>query len=161
MAEAVSRLDFEYAGILRDRVLLLQDFRDRMGELEGLTFLYRVPGFRGEDRLYLIRRGRVREEFECPRGTQARTWATECVAEIVGRPEPLRRRLDSAEAAEILFVASWFRARPRELGRTRAPGVWLEERRAGSGADAFRRGVSRSAGRRGPAVPALRRPRSR
>ena len=51
MAEAVSRLDFEYAGILPDRVLLLQDFRDRLGawrgELEGLTFLCLVPGFRG------------------------------------------------------------------------------------------------------------------
>ena len=165
MAEAVSRLDFEYAGILRDRVLLLQDFRDRLGawrgELEGLTFLYRVPSFRGEDRLYLIRRGRVREELEYPRGTQARACAAERVAEVFRRPEPVRRRLDSAEAAEILFVASWFRARPRELGRTRAPGVRLEERRAGSGADAFRRGVSRSASRRGPAVPALRRPRSR
>jgi len=130
MAEAVARLDFEYAARLRDRVRLLDDFKTRLaawrGEVETLTFLYRVPGFRGADRLYLIRRGRVRAALAYPKGTRARAAAGERVRKIFERREPTPHRLDGRDASEILFVANWFRTHPRELRRTHAPKDWLE-----------------------------------
>ena len=125
----MARLEFEYAATLRDRALELTGFRDRLvawrGEVEGLTFLYRVPGFHGADRLYLIRRGRVRWELDYPKGTRARSLALEHIEDVFGTQEALPRTLEADEAAEILFVAAWFRGRPRELKRTCKPDQWL------------------------------------
>ena len=136
MTEAVARLDFEYAAVLRDRVERLTEFRDRLsawrGEVDGLTFLYRVPGFGGADRLYLVRRGRVREEIEYPKGARARAAASERVEDVFQSREPAPRMLEGDDAAEMLFVASWFRSRPREIKRTRTPKEWLEGRREGT-----------------------------
>jgi excinuclease ABC subunit C len=133
MAEAVTRRDFEYAALLRDRVARLTDFRERLGawrgEMDALTLLYRVPGFRGEDRLYLLRRGRVREEMAYPKSAAARAQVMEMVEDVYGRSESSPRSLEREEAAEILFVAAWFKGRPRELRRTKTPKQWLEERR--------------------------------
>lgn len=140
MAGAVARLDFEYAAMLRDRALELTGFRDRLaawrGEVEGLTFLYRVPGFHGADRLYLIRRGRVRRELDYPKGARARSLAVERIGDVFDTREAAPRTLEADEAAEILFVAAWFRGHPRELKRTRKPDQWLAShatRSAGTG----------------------------
>lgn len=68
MKDAAARLDFEYAARLRDR-------RDRMaflhsemaafrGEIDALSFVYRTKGFNDEERLYVIRGGRVIDEVE-------------------------------------------------------------------------------------------------
>jgi excinuclease ABC subunit C len=133
MAEAAEKRDFEYAALLRDRVGRLVDFQERMGawrgEMDALTFLYRVPGFGGEDRLYLLRRGRVQEETSYPKSAAARAAVSELVEDVYRRREPSARALEREEAAEILFVAAWFRRRPREMKRTRSPKQWLEERR--------------------------------
>jgi excinuclease ABC subunit C len=146
MADAAARLDFEYAARLRDRMEILTDFRKRLaawrGEVDGLTFLYRVPGFRGADRLYLVRRGRVREELAYPKGSRTRARAAEHVREVFEGREPAPRGLDGNDAAEILFVANWFRTRPRELKRTRSPQEWLE-RTPGRAAGRARRPRSR------------------
>ena len=129
IAQAVSRRDFEYAALLRDRAEQLGEFRDRIaawrGEVEDLTFLYRVPGFHGEDRLYMVRRGRVSEELDYPKTARARARAVKLAEEVFHRPEPTPHALERDEAAEILFVAGWFRARPREMKRTRSPSEWL------------------------------------
>jgi excinuclease ABC subunit C len=129
IADAAARLDFEYAAVLRDRAERIGEFRDRLaawrGEVDGLTFLYRVPGFRGDDRLYLIRRGRVREELPYPKGARARAVVDERVEDVFQTREPAPRMLESNDAAEMLFVASWFRARKRELRRTKTPKEWL------------------------------------
>ena len=133
MAEATGRCDFEYAGVLRDRVAQLEDFRERLGAgrgaMDGLTFLYRVPGFRGDDRLYLVRRGRVLEELPYPKSAPARTAVAAVVEDVYQRREATPGALERDEAAEILFVAGWFRGRPRELKRTRRPRDWLAERK--------------------------------
>lgn len=134
MAEASRKRDFEYAALLRDRVARLVEFNDRLGawrgELDALTFLYRVPGFRGEDRLYLLRRGRVREEVPYPKTAAARAEVRAVVEDVYRRREPTPRALEREEAAEILFVAAWFRGRKRELRRTKSPKDWLDDRRA-------------------------------
>lgn len=107
VAQAAERRDFEYAALLRDRAERLEEFRGRliawMGKLDGLTFLYRVPGFRGEDRLYLVRRGRVREEVEYPKSARTRVGVADLVEEIFQRRGPTPRALDGDEAAEILI----------------------------------------------------------
>ena len=137
MAEAVGRRDFEYAALLRDRAERLREFKDQIaawrGEVEGLTFLYRVPGFRGEDRLYLVRRGRVSEELDYPKTARTRERAAKLVEEVFRRPEPTPRALERNEAAEILFVAAWFRTRPREMKRTTPPQAWLSSATGTSG----------------------------
>ena len=129
MTKAAARLDFEYAAVLRDRAARLAELSERLaawrGEVDGLTFLYRVPGFRGVDRLYLIRRGCVRTELEYPKGARARARAAGRVEEVFNSREPAPRVLEGDDAAEILFVAGWFRARPRELRRTKTPKEWL------------------------------------
>lgn len=133
MHEASRRMDFEYAGILRDRLQRLQRFRDELvafrGAVEGLTFLYRVPGFAGDDRLYLIRRGRIRREMAHPKSRRARERVARAIDEIYGDTEPGPSGLSPQEAAEILLVARWFRLKPKERKRTVEPERWLEEKR--------------------------------
>ena len=76
MEEASGSLEFEYAAILRDRLQRLESLQKELvafrGRVEGLSFVYRVPGFRGDDRLYLIRKGLVEEELPTPRGKRGR-----------------------------------------------------------------------------------------
>ena len=49
------------------RLERLERFQEQLvafrGQVEGLSFVYRAPGFQGADRLYLIRRGRIRREL--------------------------------------------------------------------------------------------------
>ncbi len=133
MREAAGRMDFEYAGTLRDRLERLTRFRDELtafrGAVEGLTFLYRVPGFGGDDRLYLIRRGRIRKEMAHPKSRRARERVARAIDRVYGETEPGPASLSAQDAAEILLVARWFRLKPKERRRTVEPGVWLEEKR--------------------------------
>lgn len=132
MREASERMDFEYAAILRDRLERLRGFRDQLvafrGRVEDLTFLYRVPGFRGDDRLYLIRKGRIRGDVRHPKGRAERAAVARAVDRVYARDDD-PAALSPDEAAEILLVARWFRLRPDERRRTWAPERWLEEKR--------------------------------
>lgn len=130
MEAAVRRLDFEYAGVLRDRIERLQAFQDRLaafrGRVESLTFLYRVPGFAGDDRVYLIRRGRIRRDYAYPKSKRDRSRMSKAVEDVYRSVERGPAALQPHEAAEILLVARWFELRPRELERTVTPQRWLE-----------------------------------
>lgn len=130
MDEAARRLDFEHAATLRDRSDRLRAFREELtgwrGEVESLTFVYRVPGFRGDDRLYLVRRGRIAAATEHPRTVDARARVATLVEEAYGRGERGPGALSAAEAAEIMLVSRWFRLRPKEMKRTLRPKEWLE-----------------------------------
>ena len=132
MAQASSRMEFEYAAVLRDRLERLRDFRDQLvafrGRVEDLTFLYRVPGFRGDDRLYLIRQGRIRRELSHPKTRSARSAVAEAIENVYGETDHGLRALEPQDAAEILLVARWFRLHPRERRRTTTPDRWLETR---------------------------------
>jgi excinuclease ABC subunit C len=133
MGEAAARMDFEYAGLLRDRLERLRRFRDEMvafrGRVEDLSFVYRVPGFRGDDRVYLIRKGRIRRELPHPKGRKARARVADAIEEVFGEPEAGPRGMAPEDAAEILLVAQWFRLRPKERRRTVEPRSWLERKR--------------------------------
>ncbi len=123
MRAAAARLQFEYAAELRDRSRRLAEARHELVSLRGLidslTFLYAVPGHDGDDRLYVIRRGRVHEEHRMPvTGTE---WSAlrERAARLFRRSGP--GALRPIEAAEVLLLARWFRRKPEELARTFAP----------------------------------------
>ena len=131
MSEAAGRMDFEYAALLRDRLERLLRFRDELaafrGTVEDLSFVYRVPGHNGDDRVYLIRKGRIRREMPLPKGTRVRARVAAAVEDVYGENEAGPAALTSNEAAEILLVARWFRQNPDERKRTVDPTTWLEE----------------------------------
>jgi excinuclease ABC subunit C len=130
MADASARMDFEYAALLRDRLQRLRSFRDQLvafrGAVEDLTFVYRVPGFHGDDRVYLIRRGRIRREMQHPKGRSARESVARAIEEVYAETDPGPAGLEPQDAAEILLVARWFRLNPGERRRTLRPDKWLE-----------------------------------
>ncbi len=131
MEEASRRMDFEYAALLRDRLERLGAFQKRLaafrGRVESLSFVYRVPGFNGDDRIYLIRRGRIRKELRLPRSRAQRLRTGEAVEQVFSSAEKGLAALRPLEAAEILLVARWFELNPKELGRTTPPEEWLAD----------------------------------
>lgn len=133
MGAAAGRMEFEYAAILRDRLERLRGFRDQLvafrGRVENLSFVYRVPGFGGDDRIYLIRKGRIRRELPHPKSRRARAEVADVIEAVYGETDADPRGLDPQDAAEILLVARWFRLHPRERRRTRTPREWLEQKR--------------------------------
>jgi len=133
MGEAARRRDFEYAALLRDRARRLARFQERLsafrGRVASLSFVYRVPGYRGDDRLYLVRRGRVVDDVPHPKDRSSREEAVRRVSGVFPGPAEGPADLRSEEAAEILLVARWFRRRPEELERTWEPREWLGRKR--------------------------------
>jgi excinuclease ABC subunit C len=129
MDRASNALDFEYAALLRDRLHRLDTLQKELvafrGRVEGLSFVYRVPGFRGEDRLYLIRKGLVVDELPYPKTRRARSLAGQRVEEVFGNGSPAPASLSPVQAAETLLVARWFRLRAKEIRRTLSPEEWL------------------------------------
>jgi len=79
-----------------------------------------VPGHDGDDRVYLIRRGRVRGETRRPRTiSEARTLLS-LVGEVFGVHERETAQIPTHEVDELLLLSSWFRRFPSELDRTSA-----------------------------------------
>ncbi|HUF50157.1 MAG TPA: UvrB/UvrC motif-containing protein [Longimicrobiales bacterium] len=121
MDRAADRLQFEYAAELRDRMHRLEDARAELvslrGFIESLSFVYEVPGHAGADRVYIIRRGSIREERPAPADEAGRDELTERARRLLQRRESCAR-VAPTQAAEILLLARWFRLRPHELERT-------------------------------------------
>ncbi|CAN5745769.1 hypothetical protein BH23GEM9_BH23GEM9_11280 [soil metagenome] len=121
MAAAADRLQFEYAASLRDRMHQLDDARCELvslrGMIDSLSFVYEVPGHDGDDRIYVIRRGSIREECRAPQTVGGRADLTERARRLLQRRETFSR-VAPTQAAEILLLARWFRLRPDELQRT-------------------------------------------
>lgn len=110
MAVASAALSYERAGWLRDRLAALQELElqlERVREaVSRPSGVYAVPGRDGDDRVYLIRHGRVVFEARC----------TDLVA-----MEELQQRADAPyvkaisiaahQLDEVLMVEQWFRTR--------------------------------------------------
>jgi len=133
MERASKAMDFEYAAILRDRLERLATLQRELvafkGRVEGLDFVYRVPGFKGDDRLYLIRKGLVEEELPHPKGKSSRLATAQKVEAVFRAPAPMVGALSPEAASEILLVARWFRLKKRELVRASSPEEWLSTHR--------------------------------
>jgi excinuclease ABC subunit C len=122
MATSSERLEFERAAAYRDKTHRLEALRERFGRLrfavESLSFLYTVPGNDGKDRVYVIRRGRVRAELDPPGSENERSAFDQLLSEIFGNATD-GMQVPSHEIDELLLLSSWFRRFPRELDRTR------------------------------------------
>jgi excinuclease UvrABC nuclease subunit len=135
MKSPAERLDFESAARLRDRHERLARLRDELaafrGEVNDLSFVYVVRGFEGADRVYVIRGGRVRDQFARPHACEERAAAANRVRAVFAERDRGLVGLSATEAAEILMVAAWFRGRPEERARTTHPREWMSPTAAG------------------------------
>ncbi|MCP3104690.1 GIY-YIG nuclease family protein [Myxococcus sp. K15C18031901] len=122
MAQAARRLQFEYAAELRDKAERLDALRGWIvrlgGTMKRLSFVYTVPGHDGEDRVYLLRRGIVRDELPAPRTAAERRALDARTRALFDRPEPETLALRAHEAQEVMLVARWFSLHPEEFERT-------------------------------------------
>ena len=124
MIVASERLEFERAASLRDKVQRLEGLREQFIRfrfaVETLSFVYTVPGFEGDDRIYLIRRGRVRGEYVLPRSEPDRMRLLEMVEDVFNPVERDSAQVPAHEVDELLLLSSWFRRFPAELDRSRS-----------------------------------------
>lgn len=129
MERASERLEFERAASLRDKLHRLESLKEQFLRLrfavETLSFVYPVPGHDGSDRLYFIRRGRVRGEMELPRTAAEQARVEELIEQIFSPVERETSQIPTHEIDELLLLSSWFRRFPAELKRTRAPSPGL------------------------------------
>ena len=123
MEAASEELAYERAAMLRDKLQRLEALREQFMRfrfaVETLSFVYPVAGHQGEDRLYLIRRGRVRGEFAMPRSEADRSRLLEMVEDVFSPAERDSAQVPSHEVDELLLLSSWFRRFPAELARSR------------------------------------------
>jgi excinuclease ABC subunit C len=122
MERASEALEYERAAALRDKVKRLESLRDSFRRLrfavESLSFVYTVPGVDGDDRVYLIRRGRVRAEREVPRTPEDAAGLMSLIDDVFSPVDRDSGRIPTHEIDELLLLSSWFRRFPGELGRT-------------------------------------------
>jgi excinuclease ABC subunit C len=118
------RLEFERAASLRDKVSRLEALREQFIRfrfaIETLSFVYSVPGHGGDDRVYLIRRGRVRSEHPAPTCPVTREALRAAADDVFGSVEREGASVPTHEIDELLLLSSWFRRFPAELKRTEA-----------------------------------------
>ncbi|MFO0095517.1 MAG: UvrB/UvrC motif-containing protein, partial [Gemmatimonadaceae bacterium] len=113
MAAASAALSYERAGWLRDRLTALQELDTQLARVrEALTrpsFVYAVPGRDGDDRLYLVRHGRVVGEARCAEPDSVRALQS---LEGQAVQSPTGAMVDQLD--ELLLIESWFRGRSGE-----------------------------------------------
>ena len=89
MMASSDRLEYERAAAYRDKLHRLEKLRDDFGRLrfavEELSFVYTVPGVSGPDRVYIVRRGRVRGEVDVPTSGAERIALDEMIADFARR----------------------------------------------------------------------------
>jgi excinuclease ABC subunit C len=122
MEQASRREEYERAALFRDKLRRLERLAEQLGRmrfaLESLSFVYPVPGHRGDDRLYLVRRGTVRAELPAPKTTPERFELQRKIDEVFAPGEPAGGAVRLHEIDQILLVSSWFKRFPEELART-------------------------------------------
>jgi len=123
MEASAERLEFERAGVFRDKLHRLELLREQLARMrfavESLSFVYTVPGHEGDDRCYLVRRGRVRAECAAPRTAADRRALGDLVDQVFTPRERDSAAVPTHEIDELLLLSSWFRRFPDELERTR------------------------------------------
>ena len=121
MLMSSERLEYERAAAYRDKLQRLEALRKQFGRLrfavESLSFVYTVPGVEGADRVYVIRRGRVRAEMNAPTTAEERSTLDGMLRQIFADAVD-GMEVPSHEIDELLLLSSWFRRFPRELDRT-------------------------------------------
>jgi excinuclease ABC subunit C len=121
MAVASAQLSYERAGWLRDRLAALETLNAQLARvreaLQRPSFAYRIPGVAGDDRLYLIRDGRVIGE-----AAVRDVDAIDHLLTLESRPVSTATALTVDALEELTLLEHWFRTRAEESSRT-APTV--------------------------------------
>lgn len=129
MTSAAERGEYEIATRHRERFealeWLLAATSHARAVIDGLSFVYRDPGVKGDDRVYLIRRGRIRATYPYPSTPLEREAFRAVVREELQRPESAPGPLPIDGIDEILLVMSWFRRHADALRRTTAFETWM------------------------------------
>jgi len=124
MEAASERLEYERAATLRDKLKRLEALRGQFARLrfavETLSFVYTVPGEENDDRVYLIRRGRVRGEMPVPKDQETAKDLMQLIGDVFSPVERDTSQIPTHEIDELLLLSSWFRRFPEELERTSA-----------------------------------------
>lgn len=125
MEQAAAGLEFERAALLRDKLRRLENLREQFLHfrfaVESLSFVYPVPGHAGDDRTYVIRRGRIRAEMPSPATPVDHARLAETVQAIFRKGEHPGALIPTHEIDELLLLSSWFRKFPDELERVAEP----------------------------------------
>lgn len=121
MNSASEQMNYELAGVFRDKLARLDSLRDQFKRMrfavENLSFVYDVPGHAGNDRTYIIRRGLVRQELNTPRSNEEKSALKHLVDEVFSSSESDSSALMTHEIDELMLLASWFRNNPDEVDR--------------------------------------------
>jgi excinuclease ABC subunit C len=121
MESASEGLLFERAAVFRDKLSRLELLREQFQRLrfavETLSFVYNVPGYDGNDRTYLVRRGIVRAEVTTPKTRSEKSAMRRLVDDIYGETGPTGAAIPTHEIDELLLLSSWFRKYPDEMER--------------------------------------------
>ncbi|HEX8716673.1 MAG TPA: UvrB/UvrC motif-containing protein [Gemmatimonadaceae bacterium] len=122
MEAASHRMEFERAASLRDKLFRLEALKEQFLHfrcaVETLSFVYTVPGYDHDDRVYLIRRGRVRAERKAPRRKSEREQLARLASDVYGQAERDTSQVPTHEIDELLLLTAWFNKFPAELTRT-------------------------------------------
>lgn len=136
MAGAAATLEYERAGILRDKRDALAWVRDQIERVRlartRQSFIYPIEGIAGEPIWYVIHRGRVECAFGEPIDAASRQTAADRLQQVYERASPWREPTTAPEVEDILLVAAWFRRHPAERVRTWKPSEALERLHDGS-----------------------------
>ena len=119
MLDASAATQFERAAVLRDRLEPLRWLHrclERLHRARGLSFVYTLPSWTGQDLWYVIRAGQVKAVL--PAGAEA---AAAVAAVFAAKPAQLGSRAAAESVDGVLLVDSWFRKRPQEKTRTLTP----------------------------------------
>ena len=128
----MSGMEFERAAALRDKLHRLEELREQFIRfrfaVETLSFVYTVPGHEGDDRVYLIRRGRVRGELrDAPHASGSASSCSRWCENVFDPVERDTAQVPSHEIDELLLLSSWFRRFPDELARSRGASAFVAE----------------------------------
>lgn len=134
MLASSERMEFERAAALRDKLGRLESLREQFIRfrfaVETLSFVYEVPGHDGDDRVYLIRRGRVRAERPAPKSPAERADLRALADAVFSGVEYEGAAVPTHEIDELLLLSSWFRRFPSEMERTETHKVARRQRRS-------------------------------
>jgi len=123
MQEAAAQMAYERAGVLRDRLALVEWLHERVqhfhANVDRLTFRYHAIGADEQEWVYLIRRGTVRAEICAPVSVSEHAAFNELVNRVYAGPDPAGADIPTHDLDEFYLVASWFRRRPHEKVRVR------------------------------------------
>lgn len=115
MAVASAAQSYERAGWLRDRLAALQELEWQLARVReaiaGPSGVYAVPGRDGDDRVYLIRHGRVISEAAC-----TDLAAMSALQERASQPMTMASGIAPERLDEVLMLSQWFRTRTGDDG---------------------------------------------